>query len=32
VNAAVDKVQHLKTYLSQHFTLSNGVYPHALKF
>jgi large subunit ribosomal protein L6e len=32
VIAAVDKVQHLKAYLSQHFTLSNGVYPHALKF
>lgn len=30
--AAVEKVQFLKEYLSQHFSLSNGVYPHALKF
>jgi large subunit ribosomal protein L6e len=32
VSAAVDKVQHLKEYLSNRFSLSNGVYPHDLKF
>jgi len=32
VTAAVEKTQFLKEYLSQHFTLSNGVYAHALKF
>lgn len=30
--AAVKKVEHLKAYLSKTFSLSNGQYPHALKF
>jgi large subunit ribosomal protein L6e len=32
ISAAVNKVQYLKDYLASSFTLSNGVYPHDLKF
>ena len=32
ISAAVEKVQFLKEYLSTSFALSNGVFPHNLKF
>jgi large subunit ribosomal protein L6e len=30
--AAVTKTPYMKEYLASRFSLSNGVYPHAIKF